>query len=228
VAEDITEPLNVQDVIGSQAYSVAARFKGFVDQEDLQQVGWVWCLEHQDKVNDHLENEDVKLAAYRLGQDIWNDMDRYSRKQKASASGYQPDDDLFVSDAVINLVLPHVLKDDPNPPVKAQERTKSTADPAEGGVWLATYLDVKTGWEKADLTQGQRDLLYWYYAEEYTQAELARSLEVGQQAIASRLKRARSKIIDQLGGRRPRDADTEYRSRPGTQGPDDAVLAALH
>jgi len=221
------ELLNVADVIGATAYGVASRYKGFVEQQDLEQEAWVWCIEHKDAVEQHLEEPDVKLAAYRLGKDVWGCMDRYARRQKASASGYQPDDDIFVSDAVINLVLPSVLKDDPNPPVKAQERTRSVADPAEGGVWLATYLDVKAAWSRADLTQGQRDLLFWYYHDEYTQAELARALEVTQQTVAKRLKQARSKLIDQLGGHRPKDSDAEYRSRPGTQGPDDATLAAM-
>ncbi len=92
-------------VIGAQAYSVAQRFKGQVEQEDLEQEGWVWVCEHPGKMKDHESNEDSGLAAYRLSQDVWGVMDRYARREKAARGGYQPEDELFVSDAVINIAL---------------------------------------------------------------------------------------------------------------------------
>lgn len=209
--------LDIAGVIGSQAYSVWLRFRSFVEQEDLQQEGWVWVFEHPDKMKEHKELEDVQLAAYRLGQDIWNNMDRYARKQKAYASGYEPEDDLFYSDAVINVVLPSVLKADPRPLERDGERVANTSDPAEGGTWMATYNDVKLAWEKADLTVDQRKLLVSYYRDGESQQTIATALGIGQPAVTRRLKAARTKLINQLGGRKPQDEAPRYDKRPGTK-----------
>lgn len=211
------EVLDVDSVVNYQAAKTARRYAGFVEAADLAQEGWIWILEHPKNLKAHQENEEPALAAYRLGQDMWTVMEAYARKQKATASGYEADDDIFFSDAVINLVLPAVLKDDPTPPAQAGERVANTSDPAEGGTWLATYLDVKQAWEKAPLTEGQRDLLEQYYFEEATQQEIADDLGTTQQTIAKRLKSARRKLIDQLGGPRPKEYNTEHDARPGVK-----------
>lgn len=224
---DKAEVLDIAAVIGSQAFAVAQRFKPHADQEDLQQEAWVWVLEHPAKVKEHQANEDVRLAAYRLGQDIWGVMDRYARREKAQKAGYEPEDEMFASDAVINVVLPAVLKGDPTPPARDGERVANTSDPAEGGGWLATFMDVKLAWERADLTDQQRALLVSYYRDEMTQAEIASTLKLGQPAVTRRLKQARAKLIDQLGGPKPPEPDAQYRSRPGAKGQDDDTLAAI-
>lgn len=213
----VAEVLDIDSVVNSQAYKTARRYAGFVDADDLVQEGWVWILEHPKNMKAHQENEETALAAYRLGQDLWTVMESYARRQKAAASGYEPEDDIYFSDALINLVLPAVLKDDPTPPVQAGERVANTSDPAEGGTWLATYLDVKQAWEKADLTGVQRDLLEQYYFQEATQHEIAEHLGTSQPTVNKRLKSARRKLIDQLGGPQPKEYNTEHDARPGVK-----------
>lgn len=227
IVEATQQPLDVAAVIGAQAYACKLRYPGIVEQEDLEQEAWVWVLEHPDRVKEREETEDSSLGAYRLGQDLWKVMDAYARREKAQRAGYQPEDEIFISDAVINVVLPSVLKGDPTPPEREGERVANTSDPAEGGGWLATYMDVKIAWEKADLTGRQRDLLVSYYRDGYTQAQVADALGVSQQTVAKRLKYARGKLIEKLGGREPRDFEPQYRDRPGAQHTDDGVYAAL-
>jgi RNA polymerase sigma factor (sigma-70 family) len=205
--DEVQQPLDVAAVIDAQAYGTALRFPGVAEADDLVQEGWIWVLEHPAKVKEYEQQENPKFAAHALGQDIWKVMDRYARREKAARGGYQPDDEIFMSDAVINVVLPSVLKDDPTPPVRDGERVANTSDPAEGGGWLATYMDVKHAWEKADLTGQQRDLLVSYYLHEDTQAEIATQLKLSQQAVGKRLKQARAKLIDKLGGRNPRERE---------------------
>lgn len=222
------EELDVAAIIGSQAYATKMRFGTAVEQEDLQQEAWVWVLEHPAKIKEHKANENVRLAAYELGKDIWGVMDRYARKEKAQKAGYDVADDIFVSDAVINLVLPSVLKGDPTPPSRDGERVSNTSDPAEGGNWLATYLDVKKAWLAANLTGKQRDLMVSYYRFEDTQQELSQALGITQSAVARRLKAARSKLIDQLGGRKPREPESQRVARPGAQHQGDDIIAAMN
>ena len=221
------EPLDVGSVIEGVAYSTHLRFAGYVDRDDLIQEAWIWVLEHEAKIKAYKEQENPAFAAHALGQDVWKVMDRYARREKAHRAGYQPEDDIFFSDAVINVVLPSVLKGDPTPPVRDGERVANTSDPAEGGVWLATYLDVKRAWESADLTGPQRDLLASYYRDGMTQVQVADALGVTQQSVAKRLKNARGKLIDRLGGREPRETEPQYRARPGSQHNSDDIIAAL-
>ena len=210
--------LDIAGVIGSQAYAVWLRFKTFVEQDDLEQEAWVWVLSTPAEVKEFTEGEEpVELRSYRLGQRVGQAMDRYARRQKAYASGYEPEDELFYSDAVINVVLPSVLKEDPRPPVRDGERIANTSDPAEGGVWIATYLDVKKAWKTADLTPGQRKLLVSYYRDGENQSVIAEALGVSQQTVAKRLKRARTKLIAELGGRQAQDETPRYDKRPGTK-----------
>jgi RNA polymerase sigma factor (sigma-70 family) len=223
----VDEVLDIESVVRSQAAKTARRYAGFVEADDLAQEGWVWIIEHPQKVKVHQETEEVSLAAYRLGQDLWKAMESYARREKASASGYEPEDELYFSHSLINLVLPSVLKDDPTPPVQAGERVANTSDPAEGGTWLATYLDVKQAWEKAPLTEAQRDLLEMYYFEEATQQEIADDLGTTQQTVAKRLKAARRKLIDRLGGPEPKEYNTEHDSRPGVKRNEPGIVSQV-
>jgi RNA polymerase sigma factor (sigma-70 family) len=219
-------PINVQDSIQAAAWVVSQRYRGFVEQDDLVQEGWIYVLEHKDQVEGFQNHENPKTSQWYFNRKLEGCMDSYARRQKAHQSGYEPDDDLFVSDVVINLVLPQVLKDDPTPPVQAGERVANTSDPAEGGVWLATYMDVKLAWEKADLTGPQRDLMVAYYRDEFTQLELANQMKLSQQTVAKRLKQARAKLILQLGGYKPEEPGSTAH-HPGAKNSDQAKISAL-
>jgi RNA polymerase sigma factor (sigma-70 family) len=224
---DDRTPINVEDSIKAQAWYVSSRYRGHVDQDDLIQEGWIWVLEHPAQVKGFQEHEDAKLGQWLMNKRLADSMAAYARREKAHASGYEVDDELFFSDALISLVLPSVLKDDPTPPVQAGERVANTSDPAEGGVWMATYFDVKRAWETADLTGQQRDLLVDYHRDEYTQSQLADKLSITQQTVAKRLKKARAKLIDKLGGPKPQVEPAEVEHHPGAKTADQPALAVL-
>lgn len=213
----MSDTLDVQSVVATQAWTISRKYGGYVEAEDLQQEGWLWIVEHPEKMKEHEEEPNVRLAASRLGRDIWGCMDRYARREKSSRSGYEPEDDIYFSDAMVGLVLPSVLKDDPTPPSRDGERIANTSDPAEGGTWLVTYLDMKQAWNKAKLSDDQRALMISYYRDEYTQQEIADMLGVTQQSVAKRLKTARARLIDRLGGYQPREFNADPEQRPGVK-----------
>jgi len=225
--ESNTDVLDVESVIQSQAWATAVRYPGLAEKEDLAQEAWTWVLEHPAKIEQYRQQENVRFAAHALGQDVWKVMERYARREKAARGGYQEDDEIFISDAVISVVLPSVLKGDPTPPVRDGERVANTSDPAEGGGWLATFMDIKLAWERADLTGPQRDLMVSYYRDGVTQTEIADALGIGQTGVTKRLKVARAKLIDKLGGPKPTDPEVEVRSHPGSKTTDDATKAAI-
>ena len=226
--EKIASPINIEDSIKAQAWSVANQYRGHVQQDDLIQEGWVWVLEHPDQVKGFQEHENVHTSTWLLNKRLRDAMSQFARREKAHASGYEVDDEIFFSDALIRLILPSVLKDDPTPPVQAGDRVANTSDPAEGGVWMATFMDVKQAWEKADLTGPQRDLLIAYHRDGDTQLDLANSLKVGQPTVNKRLKRARAKLIDMLGGPKPQVEETGRSAHHyGAKNNDQAALAGM-
>lgn len=214
----MNETLDVESVVLSQSWGCYLKYPGLVDQTDLTQEGWLWVLEHDEEVQKFCGEENVKLAAFRLGQRVGQAMDRYARKEKAAKGGYDPKDESFYGPTVISAVLPYVLTGSMTPPQGSDEKTARVNDPAEGGTWMATYLDVKHAWDKADLSADQRDLLIAYFRDDMSQAEIAETLGIQQQAVAKRLKRAKLALVDKLGGPDPgeyEEEDKRLRRRPG-------------
>ncbi len=223
--EGLSDTLDVQQVIEVTATRVARGYSDIVERDDLIQEGWVWVLSNETEVNKFKSNPNAGGGAHSLGQRLNRAMERYCRAEKSARGGYEVEDDVYFSPALIGLVLPSVLKDDPVPPVQQGERIANTSDPAEGGNWLATYLDVKQAWLKADLTDQQRQLLIDYHLDDLSQLELATQLGISQQAVSKRLSQAHGKMIEVLGGYRPDDYD-EPASHPGAKGNQPGAVSA--
>jgi RNA polymerase sigma factor (sigma-70 family) len=220
--------VDIESVIQWQARACIKRYRGFTEVEDLEQEGRLWVLSNPKDVADRLDRSTKEQAAYAVGQRIGQAMDRYARKQKALASGYEPEDEVYFTDALIGLVLPSVLKNDTTPPAVAGDRVANTSDPAEGGNWMATYMDVKQAWESAELTDAQRELLVQYHLDDMTLQEIAQEQDVVHTTISRRLSNARRKLIDKLGGLSPREYNTEHDSRPGVKRNEPGIVSQVH
>lgn len=225
MADEVTDPLNLDVVVRAQAYASWRRFRNFTAREDLIQEGYVWALEHPKRVQEYLDHENPKMAYYWLSRDLWEAMEKYARKDRAAALGYDPADEAFYGKALIDELLPAVLLGALEPPQGATSEVKNTSDPAEGGTWLAMYLDVKSAWEKATLTQHERDIMTMYFGGDDSQQFIADTLEVTQQTVSKTIKRATKKLSDKLGGQRPNDCpntcechEGKLRERPGKSG----------
>lgn len=199
------EPLDVAQCIGATSYQVFTKYKRFVSQEDLEQEGWLWVLEHPKLVLSFQEYESPKTAWYFLNKKLWSHMEKFARGERAQGLGYDPDDEQFYGTGMLNLVLPAVLNGDTDQPVTGPSEGASSTDPAEGGNWQAIVLDVRRAWLAAGLTDDEREGMVMYHRDTMSQADIAEHFGRDQSSVSRLLNRAAGKIIDRLGGPRPKD-----------------------
>lgn len=195
--------LSVDACITDQAWTTYRTYKDFVEVEDLKQEGLLWALERPDRVAGYQNHEKPKLAYWWLSRDLWEVMDRYARKERAQRLGYEPDDEAFYGKAVLEALLPAVLIGNPIQPQGEPQEGKSNRDPAEGGTFLAMYLDVEKAWKTANLTTKERETLQLVFGEQWTHQEVAEEFDVGRTAVTNMIKRALDKMVNKIGGQYP-------------------------
>lgn len=201
--------LDTEAVAISAANGVYRKFSSYVDREDLQQEARLWMYEHGPLIARHCEADEDKVAEYRVQRDASMHLEKYARAQKASISGYLPEDEAWYSKGIIALVLPKVLTGDRNAPSAAPDGLpRAQNDPAEGNTWQAMFADVQgalKGMEDRDL-----HLLVDRYMDELTYDEIARrwgwgSTDTAHKAVA----KAERRLIDKLGGSKPKGCSPE-------------------
>lgn len=202
-------PLDVQQTIEATAYGVYRNFRNYVQKEDLQQEGWLWVAEHSERVQSYVEHENPRQAHWWLDRDLWAVMDKYARSERAQFLGYETSDEAFYGKALVETLLPAVLHGDTTPSKSGDSTGPSTSDPAEGGAYLAMYLDVQHALSVAELAPRERQVVALYYGEGLSQEETAEELTISQQAVSKALRRITDKLIDKLGGRPPSNCPSD-------------------
>lgn len=207
------EPLNIQSVIESTAHTVRKRYKEYVELEDLISEGWVHVLGHQDQMDEYLKHDKPSLAAWWLGRDIWRKMDRFARTEKSNLLGYEVDDEQYYGAELISGYMPNIFAGSAEPPVKAQQEIRANGDPAEGGEWLAGYLDVLHAWQTVKLTENEVEALRLTFQEGMSQQAVGDALGVNQTTAGRTVVRALRKLSEGLGGPRPADCPDDCECR---------------
>lgn len=179
------------------------------DTDDLTQMGLVWCVEHPRKLREYVGDE--KQGA--LFRALRNYMSKYAREDRAESLGYVLEDDAFYSKRMLkgdgtNPGLLHYVFDRKNwekPPVR-DSGGRSKGDPAEGGTWLAIMCDVDRALcalDAADLKllreHYQRGTTYEEMGEVWTRPPVSKT------TISKYIDRAVGKMVDFLGGVKPRE-----------------------
>ena len=134
--------------------------------------------------------------------------ERYARKEKASKSGYQTNDEAYYESATLGQLLPFVIASiiDGTVLEQAQEmindgQPKGSSSPAEGGNLLAVLIDIKKGYLELDATTQQ--VLTLRYHENFTLAQIAGVLGCATSTAERRCLVAVRKLQDKLGGLSP-------------------------
>lgn len=106
-------------VINSSAYVIYRRYRQYVDAEDIRQEMWLWAKGQSQR---KLEQLPIGILRRRL-RDIG---EKYARREKAAKTGYDPDDEVFYSLAMIRNLLPWTV--DPELPVLKGVDDRQTAN----------------------------------------------------------------------------------------------------
>jgi hypothetical protein len=197
--------VDVLAVVYAAAKSTWHKYRAYADLEDLQQDAYLWMLDHQPLIDRHLEADSDRVGEYRVMRDCAIFLEKSARAAKASVAGYEPDDESWYSAGVLALVLPKVLTGDRSQPSAVTDGMPRTRkDGAESGTWMAMYADVSKALKA--LESDDVHLLVDRHLDELSYDAIAQRWEWASSTTAqTRVKRAEGRLIDQLGGYRPKD-----------------------
>ena len=199
------------DLVPAVANSIARRFKGWVERDDIKQELYLWALGRQSQYLDQLNEENKEKREYsvsRIAYQMRRIAEKYARREKARKAGYQTTDEAFYDTATIAQLMPHILASVIEGTVleQAQElindgQPRKQSTPAEGGNLLAILIDVKRSYLK--LEEDDKVLLRMRYYDNNTLQEIAQFLECAVSTADRRCTSALRRLQDLLGGDTP-------------------------
>lgn len=203
------EQYEILQPIASRIAGALRRRYPMTDRDDIEQECMLWAVQRPGKVREYLaEDEDHG----RLARSMRNAAVRFCEAEKAARRGYDPDDLYYYSTRELGALLGVVFDKESwaSPPNGDGEKIRG-GDPAVGGNWLATLVDVDMAFSRLDY-EDQEVLKLRYLAggeDKTVLRELAESYDVSVSTVDRRIKRALRHLQDELGGPRP-DEDREY------------------
>ena len=208
----MTEPNPIlNDIVPSVVSLVHRRYRKYVDRADLTQEAYAWLMTRVVYFNGLLEeeSESIRLANQRrIGWQMKRAVERYARKEKATRSGYQTNDESFYDVITIAQLLPYVIASVVNDTAIEQAQNlvndgtpRKPSAPAEGGNLLATLIDIKKAYELLD--EDEQKILRLRYHENYTLQQLSEVLECAISTADRRCGNALRKLLNFMGGESP-------------------------
>ena len=202
---------SVYDLASSVSYTIYKRYKAHVEREDLLQECYSWATSRTEWLNQQLSEENPEQRLHNESRVAWQmlrNIERYARKEKASKSGYQTNDEVYYDTATFGMLLPFVITSIVDNTVleQAQEmirdgQPKGSSSPSEGGNLLASLLDIKQAFLK--LEAADRAVLVKRYHENLTLAQIAESLGCAVSSADRRCNSALRRLQNNLGGQSP-------------------------
>ena len=208
----MTEPHPIlNDIVPSVVTLVHRRYRKYVDRADLVQEAYAWLMTRVIYFNGLLEeeNETVRLANQRrIGWQMKRAVERYARKEKATRSGYQTNDESFYDVVTIAQLLPYVIASIVNDTAIEQAQNlvndgtpRKPSAPSEGGNLLAILIDIKKSYDLLD--EDEKKILRLRYHENYTLQQLSEILECAISTADRRCGNALRKLLNFMGGESP-------------------------
>ena len=202
---------SLDEIVPSVVATIVRKYRGFVEKGDLLQEAWAFVLTRADAFNELLSTDNEiqrKWNEKKIGWQIRRTLERYSRKEKALKSGYQPNDEAFYDTVTIAQLLPFVIKSFVNDTALEQSQIlindgtpRKPSAPAEGGNLLAMLVDIKKAYEQLD--KDEQDILRLRYHENQTLQLIGEYYEVHHSTAERRCNNALRKLQDNIGGNSP-------------------------
>ena len=201
----------IYDLVPSVAKTIHRRYKTHVEFDDIKQELMAWAMtraaDHTEDLMEPIE-ERRRHNEQRIAWQMRRVAERYARKEKASKSGYQTNDEAYYESATLGQLLPFVIASiiDGTVLEQAQEmindgQPKGSSSPAEGGNLLANLIDIKKGFLL--LKQEDQALLRMRHHESFTLQQIAGVLECAISTADRRCAQSLRRLQDNLGGLSP-------------------------
>ena len=173
-----------------------------VDLADIKQSLYQWFVEHPNKLTEWetLGTRDAKNLIYRS---LRNQALDYCQYWKAKSLGYEPDDLFYYDPAIVETLLPAILRKEMLVPQKLNSTgPKQPSAPAEGGNLVTMMIEVDIAYLK--LSDEEKELLYLRFADALDYSDIASALSIeSSDAVRMRIKRAVRKLVNKMGGYHP-------------------------
>ncbi len=202
---------SLDDLVPSVVTTIHRRFRAYTERGDLLQEAWAFVLSRAEHFNEVLfeENEvQRKWNEKKIAWQIRRALERYARKEKASKSGYQLNDEAYYDTVTIAQLLPFVIKSFISDTALEQSQIlindgtpRKPSAPAEGGNLLAMLVDIKKAYEKLD--KYDQDILRLRYHDNLTLQIISEYLECAISTVDRRCTQALRKLQNNIGGDSP-------------------------
>jgi len=201
----------LDDLVPSVVTTIYRRFRTYTERGDLLQEAWAFVLSRAEHFNDVLSEENEvqrKWNEKKIAWQIRRALERYARKEKASKSGYQLNDEAYYDTVTIAQLLPFVIKSFISETALEQSQIlindgtpRKPSAPAEGGNLLAMLVDIKKAYEKLD--KYDQDILRLRYHDNLTLQIMSEYLECAISTVDRRCTQALRKLQNNIGGESP-------------------------
>ena len=202
----------IYDIAPGVARAIHSRYKAYVEREDVVQECLSWALTRHSWITDQLleatDPDKRKHAESRIAWQMRRAAERYSRREKATKSGYQITDEAYYQGYTLGQLLPYVIASVVDGTVLEQiqdmiqdGQPRGSSSPSEGGNLLANLIDIKIGYNK--LEAEDKILLRIRYLDSFTLQQIANHYQCSVSTADRRIDGAMRRLQDLLGGVSP-------------------------
>jgi RNA polymerase sigma factor (sigma-70 family) len=199
----------LNELAGIAVYPVKRSFHKYVETEDLKQAALEYSVKRKKKIQDYLNREskvERKRGESAVITLLRRAAERYARKEKAVASGYEAEDEYFYFQSLVENLIQIWSTGDYDlagqvldPAQMSGQKIKRVL--SEGGNLLALVSDIDQAMKILD----KRTIacLRMRFADQMSLREIAEMFEVTPQRIEQIINRGFGRIVKELGGRSP-------------------------
>jgi len=198
----------VNEITSVLAYNLSKKYHRFAEQSDIKQAMNEYAWKRKDKVNEYLmrEEENERRMGYKAFSTFMRRAgERYARKEKARALGYELGDEYFYRIEMIENLIKvlgsedaHLTNQVLDPDVHGIKAKKQAS---EGNNLLAMLADVDRAMKKLDpRTQG---ILNSRFSHDQPLTEIAAAWDISPQRVEQISARGIRDLSELLGGAAP-------------------------
>lgn len=215
--DELFDNEQVQDAIRQAAGRVFRRYRAFITFDDLTQSAYLWVAQHPNRVSRELPKpEETGRQQWRCYMRLVRLFERVlegvARTEKAAATGYKVEDEVFYEFELIEEMLWVIWDPEAefNPP-QPDHSMPGESDPAEGNNWVVLVEDMRRAWKLAEMDQRTRTALTMRYDGGMSITELSAALELSKEATLREVRKGLGAFARALHGVRPLYTDQDLR-----------------